>query len=86
VSKGLGRVDKPDPDANCSEKDESGEALDEFLVTRGDAAQNGKTCRINPLHAVRCTLRVALPSLVEAIAQKHNLFPFRAILGVLPLD
>jgi hypothetical protein len=51
-------VDKPDPEANCSEKDESNEALDEFLVTRGDAAQNG---RINPLRAVRCALRVASP-------------------------
>ena len=34
----LGRVDKPDPEANCGEKDESGEALEEFVITRGDAA------------------------------------------------
>lgn len=34
----LGRVDKPDPDADCSEKDESREALDELVITGGYAA------------------------------------------------
>ena len=34
----LARVDKPDSDANAGKQLEAGEALDEFIVSSGDAA------------------------------------------------
>jgi hypothetical protein len=33
----LGRVDKPDPDANARKQHEGREALDELVVSSGDA-------------------------------------------------
>jgi hypothetical protein len=35
----LGRVDKPDPDANAGEQHESRKAFDELVVSGGDAAE-----------------------------------------------
>ena len=35
---GLGRVDKPDPDSNAGQQHERSKALDELVVSGGDAA------------------------------------------------
>jgi hypothetical protein len=56
VSKGLGRLDKPDPDANCSEKDESGEALD---VSRNAWRRGAKRQNLSDQSAPRRALRPA---------------------------
>jgi hypothetical protein len=37
LARGLGTVDKPDPDSDASEQDESGEAGGELIISGRDA-------------------------------------------------